>query len=76
VPIFIEEESNDFESLLKKSSAFGMGGWWLGGAHMKPNTDFLRQVQQKVPKDAKVRSRILLRNHERAVYVRTLKMGT
>jgi rhodanese-related sulfurtransferase len=54
VPIFIEEESNDFESLLKKSSAFGMGGWWLGGTHMKPNADFIRQVQQKVPKDAKV----------------------
>lgn len=54
MPIFIEEPSNDVESLLKKASAFGMGGWWLGGTHMKPNQDFLRTVQQKVPKDAKV----------------------
>lgn len=48
------EESNDIQSLLKKSSAFGMGGWWLGGTHMKPNPDFLKDVQKKVPKDANV----------------------
>lgn len=22
-----------------------MGGWWLGGTHMKPNTAFLSEVQ-------------------------------
>ena len=27
VPIFVVEEKNDIESLLQKSSAFGMGGW-------------------------------------------------
>lgn len=35
-------------------SAFGMGGWWLGTTHMEPNVDFLKEVQAKVPKDAKV----------------------
>ena len=45
VPIFIKEEKNDFEAMLKKSSSFGMGGWWLGGTHMKPNENFLRDVQ-------------------------------
>lgn len=29
----------------------GMGGWWLGGTHMIPNTDFIGQVQAKLPKD-------------------------
>lgn len=54
VPIFVPEEQNDIGSLIKKSSAFGMGGWWLGGTHMKPNDSFMRDVQKKVPKDAKV----------------------
>ena len=49
VPIFIKEEKNDFEALLKKSSSFGMGGWWLGGTHMKPNENFLRDVQVTLP---------------------------
>lgn len=31
-----------------------MGGWWLGGTHMKPNTQFLAEVQASVPKDASV----------------------
>jgi hypothetical protein len=22
-----------------------MGGWWLGGSHMKPNPQFLAEVQ-------------------------------
>lgn len=48
------EESNDIQSLMKKSSAFGMGGWWLGGSHMKPNENFLRDLEKKVPKDANV----------------------
>lgn len=54
VPLFVVEESNDITSLLKKSSAFGMGGWWLGGTHMKANDSFLRDVSRKVPKDGKV----------------------
>lgn len=54
MPIFVVEEKNNIESLLKKSSSFGMGGWWLGGTHMKPNTDFLREVEKQVPKDANV----------------------
>jgi hypothetical protein len=31
-----------------------MGGWWLGGVHMKPNPDFMRDVRASVPSDAKV----------------------
>ena len=26
-------------------SNFGMGGWWLGGSHMKPNPAFMSEVQ-------------------------------
>lgn len=31
-----------------------MGGWWVGGGHMIPNTDFLVQVESQLPKDAKI----------------------
>lgn len=31
-----------------QSSNFGMGGWWLGGSHMKPNTAFMSDVQVRV----------------------------
>ena len=54
VPIFVEEESNDPSSLLKKASALAMGGFWLGGTHMKPNPAFMRDVQAKIPKDARI----------------------
>ena len=48
VPLFVPDNSLDPSSLLKQMSAFGMGGWWLGGVHMKPNTNFMATVQQKV----------------------------
>mmetsp|Transcript_26024 Transcript_26024/g.56766 ORF Transcript_26024/g.56766 Transcript_26024/m.56766 type:complete len:286 (+) Transcript_26024:126-983(+) len=54
VPLFLNDESVDPASLLKRLSAFGLGGWWLGGGHMIPNPQFLAQVQSQVPKDAKV----------------------
>lgn len=54
VPLFVPDTSLDPASLVKQMSAFGMGGWWLGGTHMVANTKFLSEVQQKVPKDAKV----------------------
>jgi len=54
VPLFIADESLNPGSLLKQMSAFGMGGWWLGGTHMEPNKNFMREVQQKIPKDAKL----------------------
>jgi len=54
VPIFVVEESNDPSSLLKKLSAWSMGGFWLGGTHMKPNPAFMREVQQQIPKDARI----------------------
>lgn len=37
-----------------QASAFGMGGWWLGGKHMKPYPTFLEEVEAKVPKDASI----------------------
>lgn len=49
VPLFVPDESNDFGTLIKKSTAFGMGGWWLGGTHMKPNQEFLAKVQASIP---------------------------
>jgi len=42
------------QNLLKQASNFGMGGWWLGGTHMKPNPQFLAEVQAQVPKDAQL----------------------
>mmetsp|Transcript_32728 Transcript_32728/g.92835 ORF Transcript_32728/g.92835 Transcript_32728/m.92835 type:complete len:271 (+) Transcript_32728:127-939(+) len=54
VPLFEVDDGMDPASLLKQMSAFGMGGWWEGGAHMKPNASFLADVQSKIPKDAKV----------------------
>ena len=54
IPIFEVEDELSFNAFLKKASAFGMGGWWLGGTHMKPNMGFLREVEQKIPKDSRV----------------------
>ena len=54
VPLFVPDTSMSVPSLLKQMSAFGMGGWWLGGTHMVPNEKFIADVQAKVPKDAKV----------------------
>lgn len=45
VPVFMPDTSNELGSLVKQMSAFGMGGWWLGGTHMVPNTNFLAEVQ-------------------------------
>lgn len=48
VPLFVPDTSLDPSSLLKQMSAFGLGGWWLGGTHMKPNDSFMSEVQAKV----------------------------
>lgn len=37
VPLFEVDDDMSPSGLLKQMSAFGMGGWWLGGQHMKPN---------------------------------------
>ena len=31
-------------SCLMQATHFGMGGWWEGGAHTRPNKEFLKQV--------------------------------
>lgn len=54
VPLFCEDPSNSIGSLMKKAATIGTGGWWLGGSHMIPNTEFLAQVQARVPKDTGV----------------------
>ena len=54
VPIFVPDDELTPGSLIKNATAFGMGGWWLGGSHMKPNQSFLADVQSQIPKDAKV----------------------
>ena len=53
VPLFIVEDDSSIGTLIKQATALGMGGWWLGGAHMKANPNFLNEVQAKIPKDAK-----------------------
>lgn len=54
VPVFIPDTEITPGSLIKQMSAFGMGGWWLGGTHMVPYNNFLPDVLSKVPKDANV----------------------
>ena len=49
VPVYVDEEEFSPGALIKQATALGMGGWWLGGGHMKPNKQFLQQVQQQVP---------------------------
>lgn len=44
VPLFVEDDNMDISSLLKQMSAFGMGGWWLGGTHMIANNTFMKEV--------------------------------
>ena len=52
--MYIVDEDWSPALVLKKASNLGLGGWWLGGTHMKPNAGFIGAVQQQVPKDAKV----------------------
>jgi len=54
VPLFEVDDDLSPQGLLKQMSAFGMGGWWLGGQHMKPNTSFMPAVLNKIPRDSKV----------------------
>jgi hypothetical protein len=51
VPVFVDEEELSFGALVKQATALGMGGWWLGGGHMKPNLQFLNNVRQQIPVD-------------------------
>jgi rhodanese-related sulfurtransferase len=54
VPLYIPEDEVSPGAFLKNATAFGMGGWWIGGGHMKPNPNFMRDIVAKVPKDAKI----------------------
>ena len=54
VPLYIPEDEVSSAAFLKKATAFGMGGWWIGGTHMKPNPSFMLDVTRRIPKDAKV----------------------
>ena len=49
VPLFVPDEELSISTLIKKSTAFGMGGWWLGGTHMIPNNNFAAEVQASIP---------------------------
>ncbi|KAL4515838.1 hypothetical protein Ndes2526A_g00541 [Nannochloris sp. 'desiccata'] len=53
VPLFVVDDETSVNNLIKQATALGMGGWWLGGSHMKPNVNFLNEVQAKIPKDSK-----------------------
>lgn len=54
VELFQVDDDMSPSGLLKQMSAFGMGGWWLGGQHMKPNEKFMPEVLNKMPTDTKV----------------------
>jgi len=52
VPLYVLQ--NDFSPLgmYQEAVAFGLGGWWMGGRPMKENSDFVKEVQQKIGKGA------------------------
>eukprot|EP00884_Botryococcus_braunii_P010228 jgi/Botrbrau1/19206/Bobra.0077s0108.2 len=54
VPLYMQESWDGLDKVIKHSTAIGMGGWWLGGVHMIPNTSFMAEVQARIPKDAKI----------------------
>jgi len=54
VPLYLVDPDRSLGGLLKQWAAFGTGGWWLGGAHMKTNPDFLLDTLRKLPKDKPV----------------------
>ncbi|KAK9847231.1 hypothetical protein WJX84_005305 [Apatococcus fuscideae] len=54
VPLFVQDEDMSPVGLAKKASALSMGGWWLGGTHMRANEKFMAQVQSKIPRNSKV----------------------
>lgn len=54
VPLFEVDDDMSPAGLLKQMSAYGMGGWWLGGQHMKSNTQFMPQVLNAIPTEKKV----------------------
>ena len=37
VPLFVNDDDTSFSTLLKQAAAYGTGGWWMGGGHMKMN---------------------------------------
>ena len=47
--MFVMDPDTSMSGMLKQATAFGMGGWWLGGGHTIPNTEFMQQVQQQLP---------------------------
>jgi rhodanese-related sulfurtransferase len=52
VPLFLEDpEADTLPGMVKAMTAFGMGGWWLGGKHLVPNPDFLEQAAAALPAD-------------------------
>ncbi len=53
IPLFVVDDEASISNLIKQATALGMGGWWLGGSHMKPNPNFLNEVTKTIPKDSK-----------------------
>lgn len=53
IPLFVVDDESSITNLIKQATALGMGGWWLGGSHMKPNPHFLNEVTKTIPKDSK-----------------------
>ena len=54
VPLFVVDDDTSVGGLMKQMSAFGMGGWWLGNKHMKPNERFMQDVTTTIARDASV----------------------
>lgn len=55
VPLFVLK--NDFQSPLgiyQEMVAWGLGGWWMGGRPMKENQNFVRGVEHRIGKNAKI----------------------
>lgn len=46
VPLFVEDESSDPVSLVKKAVTFGYGGWWMGNKLTRRNNQFMEQAAE------------------------------
>ncbi|KAI4326748.1 hypothetical protein MLD38_032027 [Melastoma candidum] len=51
IPIFDVEDTLDLGTLTRKITNFTMGGWWSGSPTLSFNSQFLRRVEEKFPKD-------------------------
>ncbi|CAL9088970.1 rhodanese-like domain-containing protein 9, chloroplastic [Musa acuminata AAA Group] len=54
VPLFVENQDNDFGTIIKRTVHNNFSGLFFGLAFTKPNPDFVQSVKQQFPADSKL----------------------